>query len=488
MKKIKGLLCTSLLVFIGAMLAVTAAAASDGSIKVKNAVNGEKYTAYKVFDLTYKGDGETETSTAPYDNVSYSYTKSGESDAFYTALTDSGSVFSVSGTAVKLKDGVNDTAMLTWLKNNIDKLPSDRAMTTVTASNQEASWTELSYGYYYITGTLGSAVMVDSTLKAVMVEEKNLLPTLTKKQSLTGSGYADTDLAVSIGDTVYYEITVTDEGGTMNQTATITDTLSDGLTNQKDYTVKKKSGSTETDLTASSDYTVTSETDRGFVMELSKALTESLSEGDSVVITYSALVNTNAQTSVENGNGANTNTVTLEYSYQTSAASSAISDSTKVTCYGLGLVKTDKDGKVITGAKFKIYDAKTGGNEIPVVKVSEGVYRHAASGETGVEIEAGNVVIMGFETGKIYFEETQEPSGYNRLSERIEYEVTDDNPATVSEDKYASGGLQVINQTGSELPSTGGSGTKIMIEIGIVTMLAAGLVLVTDKRIKKEMH
>ena len=36
--------------------------------------------------------------------------------------------------------------------------------------------------------------------------------------------------------------------------------------------------------------------------------------------------------------------------------------------------------KFSNGAQFKLYDAKTGGNEIALVKVSDGVYRLAKDG------------------------------------------------------------------------------------------------------------
>lgn len=58
--------------------------------------------------------------------------------------------------------------------------------------------------------------------------------------------------------------------------------------------------------------------------------------------------------------------------------------------------------------------------------------------------------------------------------------------ATVENDKYVSGGIQVINQTGSLLPSTGGIGTTIFYVIGGILVVGAGILLVTKKRMSKE--
>ena len=52
---------------------------NDGSITITNAKNGETYDIYKVFDLTYSGEGEAQT-------VAYTYNKTTEPDALYKAL------------------------------------------------------------------------------------------------------------------------------------------------------------------------------------------------------------------------------------------------------------------------------------------------------------------------------------------------------------------------------------------------------------------
>ncbi|MBO7376920.1 MAG: LPXTG cell wall anchor domain-containing protein, partial [Clostridia bacterium] len=44
----------------------------------------------------------------------------------------------------------------------------------------------------------------------------------------------------------------------------------------------------------------------------------------------------------------------------------------------------------------------------------------------------------------------------------------------------------VVNNAGVELPATGGIGTTLFIVFGSVLAVAAGVVIVTNKRAKKE--
>ena len=106
---------------------------------------------------------------------------------------------------------------------------------------------------------------------------------------------------------------------------------------------------------------------------------------------------------------------------------------TVVTTHQFTLNKTDENGKALTGATFRLYDAQTGGNEIKVVKVSDGVYRVAEDGEAGVDIEAGTAVVKGLKADTTYYlEETKAPNGYNILTERKAVTVTKDDAAKVT--------------------------------------------------------
>ena len=189
----------------------------------------------------------------------------------------------------------------------------------------------------------------------------------------------------------------------------------------------------------------------------------------------SAVLNENA---VIAGEG-NPNEVYLTYGN----AQETKKDTVVTYTYQFQLVKTDDKNTLLSGAEFELYDAAEGGNNIPVVKESEGVYRVAKEGETGVVIEAGYVTIKGLDTGVYYLEETKAPDGYNELSARKTVEITGaNNDATVTEGIYQSGGVQVVNKTGALLPETGGIGTTIFYVVGGLMMVAAVVFLVSKKR------
>ena len=140
------------------------------------------------------------------------------------------------------------------------------------------------------------------------------------------------------------------------------------------------------------------------------------------------------------------------------------------------------DANKLTGAKFKLYDAATDGNEIPVVKVSDGVYRVAVAGETGVEIEAGAAQIFGLDEKTYYLEETVAPAGYNILTERVAVAIVAD---TVNADGILNSKINVINNAGALLPSTGGMGTTLFYVIGGLLVVCAAVLLVTRKRMRR---
>ena len=125
--------------------------------------------------------------------------------------------------------------------------------------------------------------------------------------------------------------------------------------------------------------------------------------------------------------------------------------------------------------KYKLYDALTGGNEIKLVKISDGVYRVAEAGETGVQyIEAGSVTIKGLANTKYYLEEVEAPEGYTKLGARVELTADDTTK------------LPVVNTTGTVLPSTGGIGTKLFMIFGSLMVIVFGTLLVTKFRVAKQ--
>ena len=94
----------------------------------------------------------------------------------------------------------------------------------------------------------------------------------------------------------------------------------------------------------------------------------------------------------------------------------------------------------------------------------------AQKGEDGKYLYS-SAVIFGLDKDSTYYlEETKSPEGYNLLDKEKEVALG----TTTS--------IDVVNEAGSILPSTGGIGTTIFYIIGGVLVVGAGVVLVTRRR------
>lgn len=187
MKTTKKILALVLAVVMMAALCIPAMAADDGTITIRNATIGETYTAYKIFDLAYGTPLEKDTTTGLYAPVSYTYTKTGDDDALYTALTADGTPFVFTETDTTNVYSVTSSASASDISDFLTPLTvSDPLVLTavdfVVANGTDATYFyNLSYGYYLITSTLagedGKVVTIDSTLPNVTVIDKNQEPT-----------------------------------------------------------------------------------------------------------------------------------------------------------------------------------------------------------------------------------------------------------------------------------------------------------------------
>ena len=101
--------------------------------------------------------------------------------------------------------------------------------------------------------------------------------------------------------------------------------------------------------------------------------------------------------------------------------------------------------------------------------------------------EDGTVRFEGLKEGEYTITETKAPTGYNPLTEETKFtitwnETTNGFEFTGAADANGIAQVTVVNQTGTELPSTGGMGTTIFYILGGIMVLAAVVMLVTKKR------
>ena len=468
MKKFLAILLSAMLML---SLAVPAFAAD---ITVTNAVKNETYTAYQIFNVSIDGENYAYTMAkdSPWKTVIDNYTFDSK-DVF--TLTPSANDASVLVVTVDTSfASLNDAADLaSYLSEHV---PAGAEKKTVTADAAGvAKFEGLAAGYYFVDTTLGSLCSLFTMDDNAVLNEKNTIPSLTKIEDKE---------TLEIGDSVTYTVTVTDSKGT-DQAITVHDKMEKGLTLDKAATDAETFKITVDGGTVDpNNYTVnyTCGDECSFEIQFTADYVKGLSEGKKIVIVYSATLNENAEISADT----NDNTAWLEYSEQITQQVTV-----KATTFKFDLDKTDKEGNPLAGAKFRLYDAQTGGNEVPVVKEGDGQYRVAKNDETGVEIETtagGQVTIKGLDAKKYWLEETAAPAGYNPLTDRKAVDLSGkvNLVRTNGEDGKIAYGLQIINLAGTQLPETGGMGTTIFYVVGGLLAVGAAVLLITKKRMSAE--
>lgn len=469
LKKYFGVLLAMIMVLSMSTVAFAAHGTNDnsGSITINDAEKGHTYNAYQVLVLeSYNTEAKA-----------YSYKANAawkgwlEEQTQYVSIDAQGYV-----TWVKDADpaAFAKAALAHAEENKIT--PTDAK----TADSTTVAFTGLNLGYYLIDTTLGTLCSLDTTTPNVEMEEKNEVPSQEKEvQEDSNDSWGDENTA-EIGDTVNYRTTISAKKGA--QGYVLHDVMSAGLTlNENSVTV---TGLTKGQDANNGDYhVVTTGLSDGCTFEVvfHQSYLDTITTNTDIVVTYSAVVNENAQVSPS----PNPNKTTLKYGE--GSKFETLPSETKTYTFKVDVVKTDDDNKVLDGAQFKLYDAKNGGNEIALVEVSDGVYRLTKDGETGVEYITtvnGELEIKGFDANTNYYlEETKAPDGYNKLAERVEIAVKNANlEASVSNDTWQSGGVHIVNKAGDLLPITGGMGTTILYIIGGVLVVAAGSMLVIRRK------
>ena len=234
-----------------------------------------------------------------------------------------------------------------------------------------------------------------------------------------------------------------------------------------------------------SNYTVTAPATDGHTFDITftQKFCDTLKANDQIVISYTATLNENA---VIAGDG-NPNTSKLSY------GDGSVTPDSQTTTYtwDVDVFKYTKNGEAeaaLAGATFTLSMSNTGANPIALISEDNNVYRVAKTGETGtvtaITTDAtGKFTIKGLDADTYYLTETAAPAGYNKLAGPVTIAIgedgvvnaTDDNPNGVTE-------VKVLNQSGTELPSTGGMGTTVFYVVGGILVVGAVVLLVARKR------
>jgi len=461
--------------------AVSVSAAEKGSITINGMVNGSVYKIYKILDLE------------SYDKVNQKYSyKVASGWAGFFATAEAKAYMAVDAHNYATWVGAEDEdAVAAFAKlalayakaNGIDPVRSSAVAADITITGNTGKFENLDLGYYLIDSTLGALCGLTTTNPDASISAKNGIP-VVEKQVLEDSTNQWTEKnSADVGQTVEFRTTITVHAGAENYV--LHDKMSAGLTFMGVTKIHHIIPGQDEHDTPTTLYEVKTDglTDGcTFEVHFSNELTEKLSTNDKIIVYYEAMLNRNAIVA----STGNPNETWLQFGDNNSTTH----DTTVTYTYGFDIIKTDSQFTLIDGAEFKIYDAATGGNEVPVVLMDDGeTYRHARADETGISIvvKNGKVRVVGFDNGTYYLEETVSPVGYNKLAARHKFIIADaDLNATFNGDIYSTGsGVHVVNKSGEMLPETGGMGTTLFVVFGAIVMLGTGVVLFTRKRLSQ---
>lgn len=458
MKSIKKLIC---MLFMLVLSVVNVSAAEKGTITINKAIVNESYNIYKVLDL------ET------YDKVNnhYIYRAASGWETFLDGATDYLEARNENGDKYYVwKDGVDKSRDKEFAEKAYKYAKDNNITPTMTkkATSTSVVFDNLDLGYYLVDSSVGALLHLTTTNPTATVNEKNTLnPNVDKNVLENSTGVYGKENDDMIGSTINYKSTITTGAGYGSYV--LYDKMDKGLTFNVNSVVVKIGD----DVVDVNNYVVkTNVTDYTFVIEFNDEFILKQPKNTNIDVYYTATLNKDA--TIE-GNG-NKNETFLKY------GNNIETDKKKTITYtyAFEIIKTNKEGVELTGAEFILLDKL--GNEIKVILKDEETktYRIATGNEIGVNIKAGKATIEGLDKDSYKLKEVVSPEGYNKLTSPVEFSVNGKTNDTIERTR-----VNVINYTGSELPETGGIGTKLFITSGLSLVLICGLVLVTKLRLYK---
>lgn len=484
-RKLTSLLLALVMVFA---LAVTVAAdgttgtTGTGCITVDNPIEGQTYTAYKIFDVVY------DEATPKH----YSYTIEGGSEWFKTVETYANT--EGSGLTLTLVKGTTTYVVTTTdafsappFADALKAAVNGKTGRTLAVAGGKATVTGLDLGYYFVTSSTDALCNLTTTNPAVIIHDKNEMP-FEKK---------DDKVSAEVGETVNYTIKgkVPDHTGFTKYTYLITDTMSEGLTFKQDVTVTV--GGTDVTSACSITYNVDNNANK-FTVSIP---VRDYTIGAEILVTYTALVNENAVAKISK------NSATLTYSNNPSDSTKTDTTTTvEETVYSskIAIEKVEKLAADATATPKKLKDAEfvlykkaptdADPNAIQYYKKWDDTdttkavswVNTIAEATTVKTDENGEASFEGLANGTYYLVETKAPAGYNQLTEAQKVEVHDgEHNAPVTSETQLTVTAKVENQAGTLLPSTGGMGTTIFYVLGAVLVVGAGVLLITKKRMSQ---
>lgn len=402
-----------------------------------------------------------------------------------------------------------------------DYVKGDSPVGTASATGtNSAEFYNVADGYYYITTTTGSVVSIDSANTGVTVSDKNEPPTMSKIISQVSDGSISSDQKSAIaqyGATVTYQVRVNFGAGSEN--VVLHDTFDGERLALATAPVVRFYDSGDSEITSATDDFATVRSSLSTTKtDAANTIRVDFKDGidgsaSYATVTYSVTVTSDALSETAAKNEA-------YVSYGSDDASQTENDTTSVYNATYTVTKTDAYGNytsALNGAGFvlrKDHDGSAGTYDYRYYKytpattttngtVSWQLVEADVTTQTGegttyevaarTAARAGNITELtttsdaggnvltftGLSDGTYTLYELDVPGGYLRASD-----VTFTVSSATADDAFEASNLQqsveVVNRTGSELPSTGQMGTTIFYLVGAA--LAVGGVLIVRRR------
>lgn len=499
MKQMRRFMSVLLAVVMIAAMVLPVGAADDGKITISNAVVGQTYSIYRIFEL--------ESYDANKNAYSYKtntkWTAFVNSMASYVTIDSQGYVTWIKGTdEASRKTAAAEFAAAAIAYAKANSIAPDRA---AAASVTPVSFTDLPLGYYLVDSTLGVLCSLTTTDKEAVVTEKNEAPTVTKEVEEDSTGLWGEVNDANIGQTINFRTTIKVQKGAVNYV--LHDKMEAGLTFDAN-SIKVYLGSVaDSNLVNTNHYTKLPTILDGCTFELSFAnsFVSALPDDTDLIVTYSAALNQNAVV----GSAGNLNETWLKYGDNNTTEHDYTRTHTwEIPVFKYYLNTTTGAQTALAGAGFTLYTDSACTNPVtfsPALDLSNlaitDTYKADLS-STAAELTTGTtgyLYLQGLDEGIYYLKETTTPAGFNKLDTVIEVKVTSEvADATVSPIKLravvqtkntageyvSTNPVSVLNQTGPKLPETGGIGTTIFYIAGGIMVVGAVIFLVAKRRMR----
>lgn len=500
MKNIKKLFLSVITLIISIFTINVVDAEGIGTITINGTTEGKTYEIYKIFDLTYSGSNVSYTIDNDWINFfnegglgeSYIVDENNQDNSLNPITI--GNITKYINITESNKVEFSEIALEYIASNN---LTSDSAK--VGDETTTVEFTNLDLGYYLvypkgatdIKETYSTICSLTSTMPNATMNVKAEYPEITK--------IADKE-TVDVGELVKFTITgqVPTTTGYTKYTYMISDTWTSGLVlpsdDKIDFTVKF--GDTIiTDV-------IPTYTTNGFTLEFDMTKYQDY-KGEEITVTYNLKVTEDA-ISIDTNNSA-----TLTYSTNPKDEEEKVTTPpviVKVYSSEIIINKFDASNEdtKLEGAKFILSKVNEDGvtvyyqaiNDDGIITSTTETLIYTTTGLTEVKWvtnkedasvlttnNLGVIEFKGIENGNYSLIEIEAPNGYNLLPEPVDVTLEpEDEEVTKSVSMF----VDVANSSGTELPTTGGIGTKIFMLLGSLLMGISSLILITNKRITKE--